>query len=148
LEKDEVEHNCEVKLKKSEDNHSTGIMFYIMGRAWLLKYEDLRKLDMVYYKIVNVPNRYDDIEKMYKEIENFCQNPTNFYKGEYIHLSSSKDIQYQPHDYLIEQHTKSSTQDLITNILTGKSRHITKLIEKSKDYENFIGYLSLNIPYL
>jgi len=146
LEKDGIEYNCEVKLKKSEDKHSTGIMFYIMGRAWLLKYEALRKLDIVHYKIVNVPNRYNDIENMYKEIENFCQNPTNFYKGEYIYLSST-DIRHQPQDYLIEQHTKSSTQDLIKNILTGKNRHITKLIEKSKKYDNFIGYLSFNIPF-
>jgi len=146
LEKDGVAYNCEVKLKKSEDNHSRGIKYYIMGKAWLLKYEKLRKLNMVYYKIINIPDRYDDIKKMYKEIEIFCKNPTELYEGEYIHLSST-EIRHSPQDYLITQHTESSTQDLIKNILTGANRHITKLIEKSAKYDNFIGYLSLELPF-
>lgn len=146
LEKDELEYNCEVKLKRSTDNHNTGIMYYITGKSLLFEYEELRKLNKVYYNIVNVPDMYEDIKKMYHEIEIFCKNPTNPYKGEYIYLSSEK-IKYNPQDYLIKQHTESSTQDFIEDILTGAQRHITKLAEKSITYERFIGYLSLQLPF-
>ena len=147
LEKEEVVYNCEVKLKKSEDSHHTGILFFLQGKAWLPEYENLRKLDKVYYKILEYPNSYEDIKKMYIEIEKFCKLPNKLYCGIYIELSSAELKPLNPNDYLISQHTEDTTKNLIEKILTGENRHITKLIEKSKKYDNFIGYLSLDVPF-
>jgi len=147
LQKGCAEYNCEVKLKKSEDNHHTRILFFIKGKACLPEYKNLRKIDTVFYKIIEYPNGYREIENMYKEIESFCKKPNTLYKGEYIELSSVKLKPQNPNDYLIRQHTENTTTSLIEKILTGENRHITKLIEKSQKYDNFIGYLSLDIPF-
>jgi len=153
LKKGAETYHCEVKLKKSEDNHIIGIIYFIKGKAFLPKYDSLRALDRVYYKLIKSPNSYSDVQKMYDEIDKFCSDPSNLYEGDYIHLSSKiEDILYQVSkrgvsDYIITQHTNESTESLMTKILTGQNRHLTKLIEKSSKFENFIGYLSLNIPF-
>lgn len=125
----------------------------LKGKAFLPEYDSIRSLDRVYYKLIKSPNSYSDVQKMYNEIDAFCNNPSILYEGDYIHLSSKReDILYQVSkrgvsDYIITQHTNESTESLMTKILTGQNRHLTKLIVKSSKFENFIGYLSLNIPF-
>ena len=147
LDKDGLTYNCEVKQKKSKDVQSSNILFFVQGKSWLPSYKDLRDLHQVYYRIIQHPNSYSDTKKMYDEIDIFCKSPHVLYEGVYIHLSSKKFIRGEPSDYIISQHTQESTKGLIEKILTGENRHLTKLIEKSKKFDNFIGYISLDIPF-
>lgn len=150
LKKDDEVYHCEVKAKGSDDDYSTKILFYINGKSYLSNYYELRKLDLVYYRMKKYPSGYREIENMNKEFDTFCENPT-YFDGLYIEISSDKhktSVQKDiSHNYLINSFDKIEVANQFESILIGEGRHLTKLIKKSKDFENFIGYLHFSVPF-
>ncbi|MCB4749766.1 MAG: hypothetical protein LGB78_02805 [Sulfurovum sp.] len=155
LKKDDKIFHCEVKAKSSDDIYSQNIFFYINGRSYLPSYSSLRALDTVFHRMKKYPSCYSEMKDLNNELDSFCKTPT-YYDGVFIEIASDRtqlslDISRISHDIVynskINSLDKTETYQLLENILVGKNRHLTQLIVKSSEFDNFIGYLHLSVPF-
>jgi len=157
MKKDGEVFNFEVKFKESKDIGISRLYYYIEGYSLLEENKFLiNKTFEINLKVDNLT--YSNIKDIHNEIDTFINQKEDIYDGENIEIFESskrfklnRDIN-QSNQYLNNFHIQTivNIDNLVNQIFIENNGHITKLINKSKNYEledNFTGCLVWSIPF-
>ncbi|CAE10430.1 hypothetical protein WS1362 [Wolinella succinogenes] len=149
--------NIEVKFKENDDISISRLFDIIDGFSLLNKNGFVRDLFLeINLKVENI-NKYKT--EIIAEIRDFFQLQYDVYNGNYLQIFNSKKRNQLNRDihtnslYISKFIISDELEDLIhakrmiKKLFIGKDRHITNLIKKSSEYQNFIGCLSWAIPF-
>jgi len=158
MSKDNQQFNFEIKFKESADISHGRYFDYINGMSYLKKNTFLRGKFFEIHCKEQAPN-YTTQKAIFKEIDSFLENKEAVFNGEYIQIfdtskrgkvikSPSESSNYLNSFHISSELTKTGNLDiLIQELFIDKNGHITKMIKKSKKFDNFKGCLVWSIPF-
>lgn len=157
MSKNNKTYNFEVKYKESPDVAESRLYNYIEGYSLIQENEFLRGRTFEINLKVNSLN-YSNLQSVLDEIDIFIFKKEDIYDGQNLQIfDSKKRSQLNRGTNQVAQHLNSSLiqtidniDSLIDKILIENNGHLTKLINKSKNYnleDNFTGCLVWSIPF-
>ncbi|GKT12025.1 MAG: hypothetical protein ISEC1_P0999 [Thiomicrorhabdus sp.] len=158
MKKDDEIANFEVKFKESHDIRMSRLYSYLYGKSFLSENEFLRGKKLEILLKIEAPN-YDNLRNIFLEIDEFINRKEEVYNGRYIELFANEQMRIPRRDIgsldrrfssmvITNELTDSEgIRSLIRDLFCSQNGHITKMIEKAPDFENFKGCLSWAIPF-
>ena len=155
--KDKKTYNFEVKYKESKDTNISRLYDYIDGYSLLQENKFLRnKTFEINLKVADLS--YKNLKLILNEIDNFIEKKQEIFDGKYIQIFEinsrfklNRDMNSTV-QYLDSFHikTEDNIEYLVYQLFIQNNGHITKLINKSKNFlseDNFTGCLIWTLPF-
>lgn len=137
MQKENKIYNIEVKVKENDDIFMHRLQMSLNGLSFLPKYAFLRGLK------IDIILKCKNLNEILSQIFEFAESKKEYFNGKFIEISKKSNA------YIINDELENLdyAKNKIEKLFCGNGRILDILSQKSKKFENFIGYLYWTLPF-